>query len=76
VEDGVTGFLVTPGDADALAKAVSELAADWKLRTAQGHAARRSMLGRTWPALGDELIGHYEAVLGRAGVADVVEAAA
>ena len=76
VEDGVTGFLVTPGDPDALATAVSELAADWKLRTAQGHAARRSMLGRTWPALGDELIGHYEAVLGRAGMVGVVEAAA
>ena len=75
VEDGVTGFLVTPGDPDALATAVSELAADWKLRTALGHAARRSMLGRTWPALGDELIGHYEAVLGRAGVV-AVEAAA
>ena len=76
VEDGVTGFLVTPGDSDALAKATSELAADWHLRVAQGHAARRGMLGRTWPALGDELIGHYEAVLGRAGVVGVVEAAA
>lgn len=76
VEDGVTGFLVTPGDPDALAAAASELAASWQLRTAQGHAARRGMLGRTWPALGDELIGHYEAVLGRAGVVGVARAAA
>lgn len=76
VEDGVTGFLVTPGDPDALAAAASELAANWQLRTAQGHAARRGMLSRTWPALGDELIGHYEAVLGRAGVVGVARAAA
>ncbi len=76
VEDGVTGFLVTPGDRDALATAVSGLAADWQLRTAQGHAARRSMLSRTWASRGDELIGHYEAVLGRTGLLGVVEAAA
>jgi phosphatidylinositol alpha 1,6-mannosyltransferase len=76
VEDGVTGFLVTPGDPDALATAVSGLAADWQLRTAQGHMARRSMLSRTWASRGDELIGHYEAVLGHAGMLGVVEAAA
>ncbi len=76
VEDGVTGFLVTPEDADALATAVSELASDWHLRTALGHAARRGMLGRGWQARGDELIGHYQAVLGRSGMMDVVGAAA
>jgi phosphatidylinositol alpha 1,6-mannosyltransferase len=31
-------------------------------------AARRSVLGRTWPAICDELIVHYEAVLGTRGV--------
>jgi phosphatidylinositol alpha 1,6-mannosyltransferase len=31
-------------------------------------AARRSVLGRTWPAICDELIGHYESVLGTRGV--------
>ena len=31
-------------------------------------AARRSVLGRTWPAVCDELIGHYEAVLGMRGL--------
>jgi phosphatidylinositol alpha 1,6-mannosyltransferase len=76
VEDGVTGFLVTPGDAAALADAVAELAADWQLRVAQGIAARRSMLSRTWPSRGDELIAHYEAVLGRTGMPGVLGAAA
>jgi phosphatidylinositol alpha 1,6-mannosyltransferase len=63
VDDGVTGFLVAPGDAGALARAVARLAADPDLRAAQGRAARQRVLGRTWQALGDELIGHYEAVL-------------
>ena len=61
--DGVTGFLVAPCDAGALAAAVARLASDPALRAAQGQAARRRMLGRTWPALGDELIDHYQAVL-------------
>jgi phosphatidylinositol alpha 1,6-mannosyltransferase len=63
VADGVTGFLVQPGSADAIAAAVATLAADPQLRTAQGSTARRAMLGRTWAATCDELIGHYQAVL-------------
>jgi phosphatidylinositol alpha 1,6-mannosyltransferase len=68
VEDGVTGFLVTPGDAAALAGAVSVLAASPELRAAQGVAARVAVLGRTWPLRCEELAGHYEAALGVAAV--------
>ncbi len=64
VRDGVTGFLVPPGDPAALASAVTELAASPRLRTAQGAAGRRDVLSRTWPARCEELVGHYEAVLG------------
>jgi phosphatidylinositol alpha 1,6-mannosyltransferase len=63
VEDQVTGFLVTPGEPSTLAAAVARLVRDPALRAAQGQAARRRMVGRTWPALGDELIEHYQAVL-------------
>ena len=63
VDDGVTGFLVPPGDPGALASAVSKLVADPGLRASQGSAARKKVRGRTWRALGDELIGYYEAVL-------------
>jgi len=63
VRDGVTGFLVPPFDADAMASAVAKLAADPALRAAQGEAGRQMALRRTWPVMCDELIGHYEDVL-------------
>jgi phosphatidylinositol alpha 1,6-mannosyltransferase len=62
VDEGVTGHLVPPGDGDALAAAVARLAADPERRATMGVAARVKVLGRTWPALTDELIGHYSAV--------------
>jgi phosphatidylinositol alpha 1,6-mannosyltransferase len=68
VKHGVTGFLVTPCDAGAITTAVRRLARDPDLRAAQGQAARHWMLGRTWAALGDELIGHYQAVVEGTGV--------
>jgi phosphatidylinositol alpha 1,6-mannosyltransferase len=67
VTDGVTGFLVPPGSAGAIAGAVARLAADPQLRAAQGSAARRVMLGRSWPAICGQLIGHYQAVLAAGG---------
>ena len=65
VQDGVTGYLVPPGDADAFAAAVARLAADPGARAAFGAAGRQKVLTRSWPALTEELIGHYAAVLGR-----------
>ena len=66
VSDGITGFLVRPGDATAMADAVARLVADPELRAAQGRAAREMVVGRSWPVMCDELLGHYEAVLGTA----------
>jgi phosphatidylinositol alpha 1,6-mannosyltransferase len=65
VDHGLTGYLVTPGDAGALAGAVARLACDPRLRLAMGRAGREKMMGRSWRALGDQLIAHYSAVLGR-----------
>jgi phosphatidylinositol alpha 1,6-mannosyltransferase len=64
VRDDVTGFLVKPGDAGALADAVATLLADPARRAAQGAAARQMVLGRTWPVMCDQLLGHYADVLG------------
>ncbi|MGA4945204.1 glycosyltransferase family 4 protein [Streptomyces cinereoruber] len=63
VDHGRTGLLVPPGDPDALRDAVAALAAAPHLRAAYGRAGRTTVEGRTWEALGDELIGHYREVL-------------
>jgi phosphatidylinositol alpha 1,6-mannosyltransferase len=64
VDHGVTGYLVAPGDAGALAGAVERLARDPQLRLAMGRAGREKTIGRSWRALGDQLIAHYAALLG------------
>ncbi|GAA3308220.1 hypothetical protein GCM10020295_69630 [Streptomyces cinereospinus] len=63
VDHGRTGFLVPPRDADAVREAVAALAADPAMRTAFGTTARATVEGRTWAAVGDQLLAHYEAVL-------------
>ena len=63
VADGLTGYLVPPSDPGAFTAAVARLAADPAARTAFGAAGRRKVLSRSWPALTEELIGHYAAVL-------------
>jgi phosphatidylinositol alpha 1,6-mannosyltransferase len=69
VHDGSTGFLVPPGDADALTTAVAKLAADPALRTEFGQSSRSRVLGRSWGALTEQLITHYEAALNAREVA-------
>jgi glycosyltransferase involved in cell wall biosynthesis len=49
IEEGVSGLLLPPGDADALAEAVTRLAADPELRARLGRAARERILTEyTW----------------------------
>jgi phosphatidylinositol alpha 1,6-mannosyltransferase len=72
VAPGHTGFLLPEtgkADADetfgdALRGAVLALAHDPERRIRYGTAARRSVLRRTWPAVCDELLGHYAQVTG------------
>jgi len=63
VADGRTGLLFPAGDRDALRDAVAALAADPARRASYGTAARATVEGRTWAAVGDQLIGHYADVL-------------
>jgi phosphatidylinositol alpha 1,6-mannosyltransferase len=56
-----TGLLLAVNEFEArLPAAVDHLVAE---RHRYAHAARRSVLGRSWPVICDELIGHYEAVM-------------
>jgi phosphatidylinositol alpha 1,6-mannosyltransferase len=64
VVDGVTGYLVPPLSADALADAVAGLVVDPELRRSFGRAARAMVLTRSWSAVVDQLVGHYTAILG------------
>jgi glycosyltransferase involved in cell wall biosynthesis len=66
VTDGVDGWLVPPGDAEALAAAVCELLADPARREALGRAAEASALARFRPqAAADALARVYESVVAR-----------
>jgi phosphatidylinositol alpha 1,6-mannosyltransferase len=62
VEPGRTGYLVPPCDAEALTEAVSALVADPARRAEFGANGRAAVEGRSWAAIGDELIDHYVAV--------------
>jgi len=56
-----TGYLRAVRDFEpSLRRAVQALADDDQRRHF-GHAARRSVLRRTWPTVCDELLGHYAA---------------
>lgn len=65
VRPGVSGLLVKPDDAGAIADAVAMLALDPELRQRFGRAGRRIVAGRTWEALGDELVEYYKAAVGK-----------
>lgn len=64
VRHGGNGLLWPPGDPAGLRAAVAALAADPAARAAYAHAARPTVAGRTWSAVGDQLLGHYALVVG------------
>lgn len=64
---GRTGYLLSadrPGFEQELVARVHDLR-DPALRARLGQKARKVVLGRTWSAVCEELVGHYEAVTGR-----------
>ena len=60
VDDGIDGYLVTPGDATGLRRTVELLARDPALRLRMGEAGRRAVLDRSWERVCDELFAHYD----------------
>ncbi|MEV8335558.1 glycosyltransferase family 1 protein [Streptomyces niveus] len=64
VDHGRTGLLVPPHDARAVTGAVRDLQAAPELRASYGRTARATVEGRTWAAVGDQLLDHYAEVLG------------
>ena len=60
---GGPGYLVPPHRAAGFTEAIAALAAEPSARAAFGAAGRAAIEGRSWSAVGDELIGHYAAAL-------------
>lgn len=51
IQDGTTGFLVSPGDPEAMAERLLELVESPELRRTMGRAARRNAEARSWPRI-------------------------
>ncbi|GAB3281186.1 glycosyltransferase family 1 protein [Sinomonas notoginsengisoli] len=71
VENGRTGWLYTPGDLGQLRRFVQELLDDDATRAAFADAAWQSVQGRSWRAICEELVGHYEDVISQRGLRGV-----
>lgn len=63
VEDGVTGFLVTPQDVAGYAHAIERLAIDAVLRASAGEASHRRAASYRWDDANAQVLAGYEAVL-------------
>lgn len=63
VEHGVTGYLFDAGGDEQLRAYVEALALDLSLRARMGEAGRRSVLGRSWRGICNELLVHYRAAI-------------
>ncbi|TFC49407.1 glycosyltransferase family 1 protein [Cryobacterium sp. TMT2-10] len=63
VAHGENGLLFAPDDESDLRRCVTLLTRDPALRLRMGEAGRRSVLGRSWQNVCDQLLGHYETVI-------------
>lgn len=65
VDDGRTGLLVPPGDADALTDGLARLLDDTALRARMAAAGRADTEGHGWRAATEVLVGCYEEAVDR-----------
>lgn len=63
VRMGIDGWLYRPGDLDDLHMRVQDLAGDSRKRQAFGRAGREAVERRSWTAVCDQLLGHYDEAL-------------
>lgn len=63
VEQGVTGLLAKPGNADEFVEHLRALAGDGSLRRHMGVAARERSLRFTWDRAMQQLVDHYDKLL-------------
>jgi len=63
LEDGRTGFLVTPQDIDGYATVIAQLVADAGLRAAMGHAAHLRAQEFRWDTANGAVLQAYREVL-------------
>jgi phosphatidylinositol alpha 1,6-mannosyltransferase len=66
VENSRTGWLYEPGDLSGLRGHVLDLMGDDAKRRAFAAAAHASVQDRTWPALCQELVRHYQEAIAAA----------
>jgi len=64
VDNSRTGWLYAPGDLGQLRRHATDLLGDDVKRQAFARAALQSVQGRTWEAIGRQLVTHYEAAIG------------
>ena len=63
IDNGVTGLLYAHDSEEQLISHVKTIIANEDLAATMGQAGLAKVSGRTWEALGDELLGHYQNVL-------------
>jgi len=65
VSHGTNGFLYDPTDATTLRPYVEALTLDTELRSRMGEAGRRTVLGKSWYGVCEQLVGYYESAIAR-----------
>jgi len=63
VRDGTDGFVLEPGNVDALVESMTRLAEDASLRNTLGRNARQQAHLYTWDRFGTELTGWFESIV-------------
>ncbi len=65
IDHGVDGMLFRAGSDAELGRYATELVSDDGTRRRLAEAGHRRVDGRTWETVGDQLLGHYDTVVGR-----------